>query len=64
MDSKSWEIFLSETITEAEEDVEKCPKCGYPLEKGYTKVNDSGGYDFQLGVEYDCKNCGYNHIDV
>lgn len=47
-----------------EENTEKCPECGYPLEKGYVKVNDNGGYDFELGIEYDCENCGYNHIDV
>lgn len=39
-----------------------CPNCYKPLDKSHVKVDDMGGYDFQLGIEYSC-SCGYYKIE-
>lgn len=39
-----------------------CPDCGRELGRRFVKIDDHGGYDFILGVEYDCE-CGYYRVD-
>lgn len=39
-----------------------CPKCGMELGRRFVKIDDHGGYDFVLGVEYSCW-CGYERIE-
>ena len=39
-----------------------CHNCGIELGRGFVKIDDHGGYDFILGVEYDCE-CGYYRVD-